>query len=136
MKRCCYQFASSRSGATMVECVVAASILIVAMSTVTSMAFRVNRIWIDVAHERTAISELTNTLEELTQLPTDEMDDAINELRPSAVAESSLNQPTITGHRIKGKLGDRIELRLQWQAIPTPRSVQLSSWVDLTESTP
>jgi hypothetical protein len=136
MKRYRYQFASSRPGATMVECVVAASILIVAMSTVTSMAFRGNRIWIDVAHERIAINELTNTLEELTQLPIDEIDDALNALRPSSAAESSLNQPTITGQRIQDKLGDRIELRLQWQTIPTPRSVHLSGWVDLSESTP
>ena len=136
MKQLRSQSARLRPGVTMVECVVAASILIVAMSTITSMAFRVNRIWIDVAHERIAMSELNNTLEELTQLSTNKIDDAIKNLQPSSVAEASLNRPTITGQRFKDKFGDRIELRLQWNATPTPRSVQLSGWIDLMESTP
>lgn len=117
-------------GITMVECVVAASILIVAMGTVTTMSFRLNRVWIDVAHQRIAMNELTNTLESLCELPVDEIEQAIAELSPSTAANASLYEPELTGERINDSFGDRVALRLTWKSAHPIRPAELVGWID------
>jgi len=117
-------------GITMVECVVAASMLIVAMGTVTTMAFRLNRVWIDVAHQRIAMNELANTIEAITELPASEIDDAIANLQPSPESIASLYEPELTGQRINDKFGDRIALQLTWKSAHPIRPVRLVGWID------
>ncbi|MCM2371535.1 type IV pilus modification PilV family protein [Aporhodopirellula aestuarii] len=125
-----------RRGVTMIECVVAASILLVAMSTVTTMAFRVNRVWIDVADQRIAMNELANAIESITALPAETIDDAIKELQPSATATASLDQPQLSGIRMNDELGDRVVLTLTWRSTHPLHPVQLIGWIDPPEATP
>ncbi|TWT75409.1 hypothetical protein [Allorhodopirellula solitaria] len=125
-----------RQGITMIECVVAASILLVAMSTVTTMAVRVGRLWSDVAHQRIAMSELTNTLESITKLPADEIDEALKELMPSSAVAASLDRAELTGERIEDEFGERIVLTLSWKAAHPIRPARLVGWIHFDEVSP
>lgn len=125
-----------RQGVTMIECVVAASILLVAMSTVTTMSFRVGRLWIDVAHQRIAMNELTNMLESISELPAAQIDEALANLTPSPAAEASLDQPRLTGERVRDEFGDRIVLSLSWRSAYPVRPARLVGWIESDEVSP
>ncbi|EMI45709.1 hypothetical protein [Rhodopirellula sp. SWK7] len=125
-----------RTGVTMIECVVAASILLVAMTTVTTMAFRVNRLWIDVADQRIAMNELANTLESITELPAEQIDDAIAAIQPSAMASSTLDQPQLSATRVTDEFGDRVVLTLSWRSTNPIHPVSLTGWITPRETTP
>jgi len=120
---------SNRRGTTMLECVVAAGILVVAISTVTSLAFRVGRIWMDVARQRIAMNELSNQLEIITLLSVEEVPEAIDSLNPSPAATSSLVEPELSGELIQDELGDRIRLQLTWKASGPVHPVELTGWL-------
>ena len=125
-----------RSGVTMIECVVAASVLLVAMGTVTTMSFRVGRLWMDVGNQRIAMSELTNTLELITELPRDEIDQALANLIPSPTAEARFDQPELIAERVRDEFGDRVILSLSWNAAYPIRAVQLVGWIETEEISP
>lgn len=125
-----------RRGVTIIECVVAASILLVAMSTVTTMTFRVGRLWIDVAHQRIAMNELTNTLESITVLPSDQINEALANLTPSPEASVSLDQPKLSGERVRDEFGDRIVLTLSWRSVHPIRPARLVGWMAAGEVSP
>lgn len=125
-----------RQGVTIIECVVAASILLVAMSTVTTMSFRVGCLWIDVGHQRIAMNELTNSLESITELPTEQIDEALASLTPSPEAEASLDQPKLTGERVRDEFGDRIVLSLTWRSPHPIRPARLVGWIESDEVSP
>lgn len=120
----------------MIECVVAASILIVAMGTVTTLSYRLNRVWIDVAHQRIAMNELSNTAETLSELPREQWDAAISNLKPSTAALTTLDQPELSGERITDSLGDRVVLRLTWRSAHPIRPVRLTAWLSPLEVSP
>ncbi|MFG0253691.1 MAG: prepilin-type N-terminal cleavage/methylation domain-containing protein [Rhodopirellula sp. JB053] len=125
-----------RKGFTMLECVVAASILMVAMSTVATIAYRVHRLWMDVADQRIAMNELTNQIEFITQLPVNEVDDAIAGIAPSAIAAINLDHPELSATRTQDELGDRITVTLRWQSPHPIPPVRLVGWINSKESTP
>lgn len=106
------------------------------MSTVTTMTFRVGRLWIDVAHQRIAMNELTNTLESITELPADQIDAALANLTPSPEAGASLDQPKLNGERLRDEFGDRIVLSLSWRSAHPIRPARLVGWMEAGEVLP
>lgn len=122
--------ANRRRGTSMIECVVSASILIVAMGTVTTMAFRLSRVWIQTGHQRIAMNELTNQIERLIESEPDKIDAMISDLKPSPAVERSLDQPHLSGRRVNDGFGDRVTLQLQWRSTHPIGAVELTGWID------
>lgn len=120
---------SQRDGFTAIELVVSASMLVVAMAFVTTLAFRIDQTWKEIAYQRIAMNELSNHLDQLTQLPTDQIDEAIQTIEPSAEVQRTLANPQLTGQRIKDDIGDRILLKLDWKHPFPGRGVELVGWV-------
>ncbi|TWT95030.1 hypothetical protein [Neorhodopirellula pilleata] len=118
-----------RPGTTVIECVVAASVLMVAMGTVTTMAFRASRMWSEVGHQRIAMNELANQIERITDAAPDEIDQLISNLQPSQMAQENLDQPTITATRVRDSLGDRVDMELTWRSAYPVAPVRLTGWV-------
>ncbi len=121
-----------RRGTTLVECIVAASILSVAIGTVTTAVFRIGRIWTDTAHYRIALQEVSNHLESLTQLPPDQVQPAIDSLTVSSTVGRSLVDAKLSGELIQDEFGDRVKLELIWPSERAIRPIRLTAW--LTES--
>ncbi|MGI9427903.1 MAG: hypothetical protein ACR2NM_04555 [Bythopirellula sp.] len=121
---------SDLRGITVTELVVAAGLLVVVMSVVTSLAVRNGRLQHDSRHYRLAVDELTNQLERLTALDADRLADAIAELAPSAQIQGTLPNPELTSERISDEFGDRLVLHLVWDRLGKRRPVTLVGWID------
>lgn len=118
-----------RVGTTMIEVVVAAMLLVAVMTFVTTLAFRIDLVWRDTAHHRTAMNELSNQLEALTMLPADELTTAMAALQPSELATRTLAQPELTGKVTDDEFGRRVVLRLNWQRRHPGNPVELVAWL-------
>jgi hypothetical protein len=127
-----------RRGTTLIECIVAASILSVAIGTVTMAVFRIGRIWTDTGHYRIALQEVSNHLESLTQLPPDQVQTAIDSLVVSSEVAQSLVDAKFSGELIQDDLGDRVKLSLTWGDGRMTRPIHMTAWLaqPITEDNP
>ena len=119
----------SRKAFTMIEMVVSAILLIGVMSLVTSLAFRVDRVWIDVRHHRLAMTELSNQLELLTRLSVAELPEAIEGLTPSNLVAEALPEASLFAELQNEGLLTRITLKLDWQRRHPAKPMQMVAWV-------
>lgn len=90
-----------RSGFTLTELMVCASMLVTIMSLVASMSLRANRLWHDTRQQKIALDELTNQMEYLTTLDVAEARQALNELEISPAISQALPSATLTGELIE-----------------------------------
>lgn len=129
---------SKRHGTTLVECIVAASALSVAIATVTMGVFRIGRIWTDTAHYRIALQEVSNHLETLTTLPPDQVQPAIDAIAISPDVARSLDNAKLGGRLVQDSFGDRVRLELTWQDGRAIRPIRLEAWLidSQTEASP
>lgn len=127
-----------RRGTTLLECIVAASILSIAIATVTMAVFRIGRIWTDTGHYRIAMQEVSNHLESLTQLPPDQVQIAIDSLAVSSDVARSLVDAKFNGELIQDEFGDRVKLALTWGDGRTTRPIRMTAWLaqPITEDNP
>lgn len=125
-----------RSGTTMVECMVAAMLLVTVISFVASLTFRIGLVWKDTAHHRVAVNELSNQLERLTLLPPEEVMAALEELRPTQLASRTLSEPKLTGQWIEDEWGGRVVLRLNWRRQHEGKPVEMVGWLATIDDQP
>ena len=127
-----------RRGTTLLECIVAASILSVAIGTVTMAVFRIGRIWTDTGHYRIALQEVSNHLESLTQLPPDQIQPAIDSLAISPAVGRSLVDAKLGGELVQDEFGDRVKLELSWGDGRSTRPSRMTAWLaeSITEDNP
>jgi len=127
-----------RRGTTLLECIVAASILSVAIGTVTMGVFRIGRIWTDTGHYRIALQEVSNQLESLTQLPPAQVQPAIESLAISSQVARSLGDAKLTGELVQDEFGDRVKLELSWREGRSTRPIRMTAWLaePITEDNP
>ena len=127
-----------RRGTTLLECIVAASILSIAIGTVTMAVFRIGRIWTDTGHYRIALQEVSNHLESLTQLPPDQVQSAIDAMVVSSEVAQSLVDAKFRGELIQDDQGDRVNLSLTWGDERTTRPIHMTAWLaePITKETP
>lgn len=123
------RFACRRRGFTLVELIVSASLLVVVMTFVTSLAFRIDQTWKQISHQRIAINELSNQLDRLTRLTPAELATAIDAIDVSPEARQTLLHPQLTAEEIDDELGSRVVLRLDWQRSIPGRPVELVGWL-------
>ncbi len=117
-----------RAGVSLLECIVAATVLTTVLSVVTSVVFRVGRLWTDTAHQRLAIQEVSNQLEILSQLSPTELSAALEDLQVSSAIRQSLYDAKLVGVVKQDEFGDRVELELTY---PAGRPVRLTAWLDV-----
>lgn len=127
-----------RRGTTLLECIVAASILSVAIGTVTMAVFRIGRIWTDTGHYRIALQEVSNRLETLSQLPPDQIQPAIESLALSPSVGRSLVDAKFGGELIQDEFGNRVKLTLTWGDERKTRPIHMTAWLadSMTEDAP
>jgi type II secretory pathway pseudopilin PulG len=120
----------SRDGFTMLELIVSSLLMIVIMSFVTTLCFRVNLVWKDIAHHRVAAGELSNQLETLTRLSTDEAQSALQSLEASEASQRTLENPTLTGVLSKDELGTRVTIEINWKRRFPGKPIVLAGWLN------
>jgi prepilin-type N-terminal cleavage/methylation domain-containing protein len=128
------QLRKVRRGFTIVEVIVSASLLVVVMTFITTLAFRVDQTWKQIAHQRVAMNELSNQLDRLLHLNSDKLDTAIDAIEASSELRQTLPNPRLTAERIDDELGKRVVLRLNWQRRFPGRPLELIGWLPASEA--
>ena len=129
-----YHAGRHRRGFTLIESVVAASLLLVVMTFVSSLVFRIDEVWKDVGHKRIAMNELSNQLEVLSLLRQDQVVDAIATMEPSIETTRTLTGAQLTGELIDDQWGSRIVLHVDWQRKHPGKPITMSAWLVDTDA--
>lgn len=108
--------ATCRPGLSTVETMAAVALLTVVMASTMPVFVRHGRLLAESRQERIAIEELANQAARLVALPVDRRAAALAALAPSAVAARRLPGAELTAKRGPSPLGDRVVLRLAWDA--------------------
>ena len=118
----------NRNGISSFEFLVAFSVMATVMTFATSLTVHVSRVWRDIELERLAVCELSNQLEVLTQLSGDALVESVKQITPSDFCRRGLDDPRISADLEMDKLGQRIDLELVFNRVPSEKSVRLSGW--------
>ena len=119
-----------RRGTTLLELLVAATLLVSVMSVVAPLAVRSGRLWQDSRHYQLALDELSNQLERLTSLDAAALEAALAELTPSQPVRDSLPNPVLSAETIDDAESRRLVLRLQWDRVGPAEPLTLVAWLD------
>lgn len=123
----------SRNGVSMTELLVAATLLIGAMSFIGPLAVRSQRLQQDARHYQCALEEASNQLESLTVLEEEQLEAALAELAPSVEAQSVLPNPQLSAETIDDENGLRVVMRIQWDRLGPAEPLSLVAWIRLPD---
>ncbi len=113
----------------MIELVVAAGLLLVAMSFVVQMTYRVDHLWTDAAEHRVAMHELSNQVERLSLLSVDEVSRQLESLEIAANVTTILRDAAVSGELVEDDFGKRLVLRLNWSRRHAGEPLQMVGWM-------
>lgn len=117
------------AGMSALEVIVAMTLLATALSVGTQIVFRARRVMDDHRDYRLALDEVSNVLDELSTLPSEELEEQLETLTLSPTIATHLVHPTLTGESDKDNFGTRITIQLAWgPSDQSPKKVMLSSW--------
>ena len=122
---------SCRRGATLTELVVAAVVMVMVMSLVTTLCYRISLVWQDIGHHRVAIAELSNQLDQLTRMTPEQAREALDSIAPSELSQRTLRNPELKGSISPSEIGHRIQLELNWNRRHPGQPVGLTGWIPL-----
>lgn len=117
-----------RGGVSSIEFLVSFSVMVTVMTFATSMTLNISRVWRDIEHQRLAVSELSNQLEELVRLSGEDLNQRVSQIEPSEFCNQGLDEPRISAKISSDALGQRIDLELAWKRHPVEKKVRLSGW--------
>lgn len=122
-------YPANRSGFTVTEMLVSALLLISIMSLVGPLAVRTGRLWQQTRHGRLALEELSNQLDRLTHLSTEERTVALAKLAPTESIRTALSNPQLSAKTLHDQDGQRLVLQLTWDRAGAPGKLTLVGWL-------
>lgn len=111
-----HRYSHPRRGTTIIEFVVACSLLGSLMLFVVPSAIRIGRLQGMIRQDRIAMDEVTNQLDRLSQLPLSQIKQEVDRLTPSEFAVSGLPNPTLSGALQDSEQGYRLALEISWDS--------------------
>jgi hypothetical protein len=130
MQRHSFKNKLPNGGATMVETLVALTLLTTILSVFVPLIARHGRLLVAQREYRLALDELSNQLERLSALPRQELPGALEKLQPSAYAVARLPGAELRGELTPADLGQRLTLRLAWGENKTAAApATLAAWI-------
>ncbi len=124
-----------RRGTSMIELLVAFTLLAAVMSSALPLVTRHGRLLMSARHYRLALDEVSTQLDRLTALPADEIPAAVDRLEVSAFTRERLSEARLTGELQPTDWGRRLTLSLTWQeAQRATAPVQLVGWIGGNEA--
>lgn len=133
-----HRFAAlNRRGASILEVLVACTLLGAVLSVATPLVIRHNRLLTEHREYQMALDELSNQLERLTALPREELPATLEKLAPSELAAAHLHGAKLSGELAEADPGQRLTLHLVWDD-PQRKSapVSLAAWIYRQEASP
>ena len=121
---------SARSGATLLELLVAFTLLVSTMTVAVPLVVRHGRLLTTARHYRIAVEEVTNQLERLVALPPEQLPGELKQLTPSEFTAERLQGAKVTGTLEPADLGQRLTIAIVWdEPRRSEAPVQLAAWI-------
>jgi hypothetical protein len=119
-----------RRGTTAFEIMVSFTLLSSVLAFATPLVVRHTRLLAGQRHYRLALDELSNQLERLSALPSDELPAAVERLAPSEFVAERLPGAELEGQLEAADFGQRLTLQLTWDE-PQRREapLRLTAWI-------
>ena len=119
-----------RRGVTIVETLVAFTLLSTALAVATPLVVRNGRLLSEQQDYRLALDELSNQLDRLSALPPEQLTDALKKLEPSEFTASRLPTARLSGQLDADNGGQRLTLSLSWDEPRRYRApITLTAWI-------
>lgn len=119
-----------RRGTSMIELLVAFTLLAAVMSSALPLVVRHGRLLMSARHYRLALDEVSAQMDRLTALSGDEIQAELDRLEVSAFTRERLADAELTGELQPTDWGRRLTLSLIWQeAQRATAPVQLVGWI-------
>ena len=120
-----------RHGITVIEVVVAATIVVSMIGLFAPLTVRIGRVWQSTRQYRLAFNELSNQMELLTTLRPEQCEAALPLLKLSEGLTDSLPGSQLQGQLLKDEDGIRLILSLDWDRGSKSEPLSLVGWLDL-----
>jgi hypothetical protein len=119
-----------RAGATMLELLVAGTLVMAALSVWAPLVVRHGRLAMESRHYRIAVDELSNQLERLAALPGDELAAAVEDLAVSEFAGARLPGAELNADLEPADYGQRLTLSMTWdEPQRSAAPLTMTAWV-------
>jgi hypothetical protein len=119
-----------RRGTGMLDLFVSFTLLVTLISVVTPLVVRHGHLLRSHRDYRLALDELSNQMERLTGLRTDQLPGAVKQLKPSAFLAERLSGAELVGELEPAEIGSRVTLKLTWNETGRRNApVSLAAWV-------
>lgn len=118
-----------RRGASLLELVVAGSLLVTGLSVVSIATVSAQRLKSDGRQYRVATDELNNQLEQLLNQRTTTLAKALSLVQPSEFANSQLPNAKLSVKRRNDEFGDRLIAQLEWDRPGKSKALVLVGWI-------
>jgi hypothetical protein len=122
-----------RCGSTSYEVLVAFTLLTTLLSLSLSSMVRHGRLLTSEQSYRLALDELSNQLDRLTALPSNELSQAVKELQLTPFTAQRLSDAKLVGEIAPTDIGQRVTLRLTSRD-PNGLKVSMAGWMFLSRS--
>ncbi len=123
------QWARSRKGALLVEALVAATILMVAVSLLSGAHHGLSKLWLETRRHQLATDELSNQMERVLALSEQQQTQSLESLQVTPEIAEILPGAALEAVWIDDSLGRRLVLKLNWQRRGAAQPLQLVGWV-------
>lgn len=120
---------NNRRGSTLVECVVAAGMVLAMLMVAAPTVVRVGRIWKQTTHHQLACDELNAQLDRLIALPSEQRESAIKSLAVDDAVAEVLHDARLVATVTADDVGKRIELTIDWERVGDPPPIKLTGWI-------
>ena len=118
----------TRHATSMLEVIVALTLLICVLSVSVSLLFRHGRLLIAQRHYRQALDEVSNQLDRITALQLSDVASSLKKLAVSEFAAERLADAKLTGEATPTDIGQRVVLRLTWKEAQE-QTVAMTGWI-------
>ncbi|TWU32984.1 pilus assembly FimT family protein [Novipirellula artificiosorum] len=127
-----------RSGSTLTELLVAATLVVTGMAVAAPLAVRSGQTWMQTREHQLALDELSNHLEHLVRLPVDELVTEVSKVTASDLVLGRLPEVIVQAEVLgESRQPCCIQVSIDWHRMGDPEPIRLTGWVEtLDESTP
>jgi hypothetical protein len=119
----------TRQATTTTELLVAATLLLAGLGLLARGSVGAKRLWQDTQHYQLALDELTNQMELISSMSSQERESALQNLQPSEILLKSLPDALLSAETRDDSDGLRVILNLQWNHSAGSPSISLEGWI-------
>ncbi|GAA5510368.1 hypothetical protein [Novipirellula caenicola] len=118
-----------RSGATLFELMVTATLVVSGVGMVAPLTVRCGRLWQQTRHRQMALDELNNHMERLIALPTEELEKQAEAVTVSDAARTLLPEAVMEAEIVRSNNETQLHLSIDWKRVGDPDPLTLVGWI-------